>query len=263
LGSARKAIGNGVDNRLTGNNADNTLKGGSGNDYLYGYNGDDTLSGDDDRDRLLGNDGDDVLSGGNDEDWLFGGDGADRLVGGFGSDWAVYSDLDRSIVVSLADPTKNTRHAAGDTYASIENLSGSSKGDTLEGDGYANVLEGGRGADLLTGRGGADAFRFGWWDGTRDTITDFVVGVDRIELDKDYFDDIDGNALTSLQFTRNTTGEATGESHRIIYNSDTGRLFYDPDGSGSAARSFFAVLTPGLALTHKDFRMIDEVEFWD
>ena len=44
----------------------------------------------------------------------------------------------------------------GDTFTSIENLSGSAFDDTLTGDTADNVLEGGDGADTLDGGAGAD-----------------------------------------------------------------------------------------------------------
>ena len=53
------------------------------------------------------------------------------------------------------------------------------------------------------------------------------------------------------------TGTAAGDSaDRIIYNSTTGSLSYDVDGSGKKAAVQFATLTTGLALTNADFWVI-------
>ncbi|MGV3492971.1 MAG: M10 family metallopeptidase [Ramlibacter sp.] len=67
-------------------------------------------------------------------------------------------------------------------------LSGKGGNDVLSGGGGNDVLAGGRGADRLTGGNGRDIFDFdtvgesGASAGTRDTVTDFVRGTDRIDL---------------------------------------------------------------------------------
>ena len=60
------------------------------------------------------------------------------------------------MTASLADPSINTGHAAGDTYALIERLAGSGFDDTLIGNSSANSLIGGAGNDMLTGGAGND-----------------------------------------------------------------------------------------------------------
>jgi Ca2+-binding RTX toxin-like protein len=49
---------------------------------------------------------------------------------------------------------------------------------------------------------------------------------------------------------------AHDSTDRIIYNSDTGALSYDPDGTGSAAAVQFAELSTKLALTYQDFLIV-------
>jgi serralysin len=46
---------------------------------------------------------------------------------------------------------------------------------------------------------------------------------------------------------------ATTAQQRIIYNSATGGLFYDADGTGASAQVQFAQLKAGLALTTANF----------
>jgi len=42
----------------------------------------------------------------------------------------------------------------------------------------------------------------------------------------------------------------------LIYNSDTGALFYDADGSGAGAATQIALLGVHLSLTNVDFVVI-------
>lgn len=49
-------------------------------------------------------------------------------------------------------------------------------------------------------------------------------------------------------------GEAATSFELIIYETDSGALFYDSDGVGGAARIQFATLSPNLALGRLDER---------
>lgn len=75
-------------------------------------------------DFLDGRGGDDSLTGHNGNDTLVGGSGADRLVGGAGRDTASYATSHEPVVASLLQPGRNSGDAAGDTYVTIENLTG-------------------------------------------------------------------------------------------------------------------------------------------
>ena len=81
-------------------NAVDTIDGGAGNDFIYGWGGNDDLSGGDDNDNIYGGagadtadgeDGDDYVSGGAGNDILYGGAGSDTISGGADSD-TVYGD---------------------------------------------------------------------------------------------------------------------------------------------------------------------------
>ncbi len=137
----------GEDNKIVGDNDNNTLRGTDRNDLIQGLSGDDSLFGYGGLDRLLGGSGD---------DFLYGGLGADELLGGPGSDRVLYRDSSAGVVVDLRDPSRNTGEARGDTYASIENISGSTYDDKLYGTDDANIIFAGFGKDTLLGRGGGD-----------------------------------------------------------------------------------------------------------
>jgi Ca2+-binding RTX toxin-like protein len=78
---------------------------------------------------------------------LFGNSGSDKIVAGFGDDV----------------------------------LSGNAGIDRLFGQNGRDVVDGGRGDDILNGGAGADRFVFRALDG-HDSITDYVDGVDKIDL---------------------------------------------------------------------------------
>src|SRR6185295_14112803 len=82
---------------------------------------------------------------------------ADSLDGGIGTDTASYATAGAGVAARLAAPAGNTGDAAGDSYVSIENLTGTNFADTLTGDGNANVLAGLDGNDTLIGGAGADS----------------------------------------------------------------------------------------------------------
>ena len=75
---------------------------------------------------------------------------------GDGLDTAAYTHSSGAVTVNLSNGTNTGGHAAGDTFAGIENVSGSRYNDTLTGDTKANRLDGGSGHDRLTGGAGAD-----------------------------------------------------------------------------------------------------------
>lgn len=122
-----------------------TLTGGLSNDTLTGTGENDTLDGSWGNDRLFGGGGNDMLIGGHGNDMLYGEDGNDTLLGGSGE-------------------------------------------DTLVGGAGNDILDGGSNNDVLTGGAGRDIFRFSSASDTgtsslsRDIITDFVHGEDKIDL---------------------------------------------------------------------------------
>ncbi|OBZ94102.1 hypothetical protein ADU59_18065 [Pararhizobium polonicum] len=249
--SIENLTGSNFNDNLNGTSGVNTIKGGDGNDSIRAFSGNDTLTGEN---------GNDTLNGGN---------GADILSGGAGSDTASYFDATSAVIASLSDATVNTGQAAGDTYSSIENLTGSIFNDSLYGNNGNNTILGRAGNDVLKGYGGNDTLTGGSGNDTFafnralsattnvDTITDFNVSADTISLDDAIFTAIGAvGVLAASAFRSNTTGLAGDASDRIIYESDTGELYYDSNGTGAGGSVLFAKVSTGLALTNADFLIV-------
>lgn len=142
-------------------------------------------------------------------------------------------------------------------FGSSDNLIGAAGADTLNGGGGADKLNGGTGIDVLTGGAGVDKFVFNVapTPGNRDTITDYTVVDDTIQIENAIFAGIGGpGTLAAAAF--HAGAAAADASDRIIYNPANGRLYYDSDGLGGAAQVQFATLSVGLALTAAEFMVI-------
>ncbi|RVG30042.1 calcium-binding protein, partial [Sinorhizobium meliloti] len=100
--------------------------------------------------------GNDTLTAGAGNDTLIANDGADKIDGGVGSDTSVYSGSYEGVNIDLANNTAEGGHAEGDVLTSIENLVGSQYVDSMFGNSVANRLDGQKGDDTLDGREGDD-----------------------------------------------------------------------------------------------------------
>jgi Ca2+-binding RTX toxin-like protein len=143
----------------------------------------------------------------------------------------------------------------GSTGTSSIDLTGNEVAQQLVGNAGSNILDGKGGNDTLQGLGGKDTFVFSSALGAAnvDTITDFNVADDRFLLSQSIFSVLNTGTLAATAFRANTTGLAQGASDRIIYETDTGKVFYDADGAGGSAGIHFATVAVGLALTNADF----------
>lgn len=236
------------------------------------FAGADDLRGSDGDDRLHGYSGNDRIEGGLGNDRLYGGSGADRMLGGLGNDsYAVDHVLDKVTEEAKEGRdqiTSSVDYTLGDnvevlrlTGAAALEATGNDEANWLTGNGLGNTLDGREGNDVLTGGAGNDRFVFSTSiEGGRnvDRILDMNErGDDRILLDRDVFGAVEGHKgrLLADEFTTNTTGHAQDHEDRIIYETDTGRLFYDENGSRKGGATLFAVLDKGLTLSVWDFHI--------
>lgn len=131
--------------------------------------------------------------------------------------------------------------------------------DAIDATGNArdNRIAGNEAANVLTGGAGKDYFIFNTalGNGNIDTITDFSVKDDTIRLDNSVFVGVgrDGSLSSGAFFAGAVAHDA---SDRIIYDKDSGALYFDADGNGIGEQIQFAQIDANLALTYKDFYIV-------
>lgn len=230
------------------------------------------LTGSSHNDTLRGNSGDNVLDGGS---------GADYMAGGAGNDTYVVDNAKDVVFESGTGGGRDTvKSSVSYTIASnVEELhltgtanlngTGNTGSNVLRGNSGNNVLNGHNGNDVINGGLGNDTLKGGYQKDTFvfdtalnasnnvDRITDFSVVDDVIHLDNAVFTALTKTGtLADSAFVKNTTGFAQDSNDRIIYEADTGELYYDANGSASGGSVHFATLNPNLALTAADFLVI-------
>jgi Ca2+-binding RTX toxin-like protein len=187
----------------------------------------DTLSGLGGIDIIYGGDGDDVIDGGDGNDSLVGGAGADTLLGGAGIDAITYGGA-AGVAVDLSTGHGVGGDAQGDVINGIENVLGTSFGDSLTGSAAVNTLTGFGGVDRLDGQDGNDTLDGGddndvlWGANGNDTLSggggnDFLqgaAGADHLD-GGDGIDTIDYNGTAGVTVDLSTGlcsgGEAQGD----------------------------------------------------
>jgi Ca2+-binding RTX toxin-like protein len=224
---AQSLTGNALAQEIYGNQGANFIDGGAGADYLAGFGGNDIYA--------VDQAGDVVAEG-----------------AGGGRD-VVYAQVSYALAAGQEIEVLSTASQAG--TAAID-LTGNALANELYGNAGVNTLNGGAGADYLAGYGGADKFAFttALGGGNIDQIADFLSGTDTIQLDDAVFTGLTPGALPASAFVIGTA--AADADDRIIYDSATGRLFFDADGNGAGAAVQFATLEGNPIIAASDFTVI-------
>lgn len=249
--------GSGADS-ITGNQAANTLWGNAGNDSLAGGAGNDLLIGGAGADRLDGGDGTDTAS----YQGATAGVTADLLNAGLNTGEAAG---DTFFFIEQLTGSGHADSLRGNDVANT--LSGLAGNDTLLGRGGNDILLGGAGndvldggegndrlqgdagADTLTGGAGADTFVFlAATDSPRsntgrDTIADFVSGLDKIDLRA-----IDASTRTSGDQAFSHIGSAAFSGRAGQLHFVNGVLEGDTNGDRVADFQIVVLVTATLAL---------------
>ncbi|CAD5976958.1 Ig-like domain-containing protein [Planktothrix agardhii] len=267
----------GADN-LTGTANADVINGLAGNDTLNGLAGNDTLDGGTENDRLDGGLGNDQLKGGLGNDIYIVDSTGDVVteLAAQGTD-LVQSSVTYTLPAEVENLTLTGTTAINGTGNALANiltgntanniLNGSSGADQLLGSDGNDSLSGDAANDILTGGLGADKFIYNTnaaFTTTAlgvDSITDFTIAQgDLIVLDKTTFTSISSIAGTGFsvatEFAKVTTDALAATSAAdIVYNSTTGGLFYNQNGTaaGLGTGAQFLTLTNKPALTATQF----------
>jgi Ca2+-binding RTX toxin-like protein len=231
-------------------------------DTIYGEAGNDSLSGGLDQDVLYGGEGDDTFNGtGGENDFLYGGMGDDLYVISVGDSLTqLFENLNQgidtvrsSLGYTLSDNVENlalTGAAIEGNGNDLKNqitgnnsnniLRGWSDNDNIDGRAGDDNIDGGGGNDILNGGAGIDKFIFNMTLSGVDTINDFLVGTDKIVLNRFFFSALEtfaGSPLVDGDFAVISTIPAAEQfvaatsSNEIVYNRVTGNLFYNPNNA--------------------------------
>jgi serralysin len=273
LGGAVEGGGNSAANRIVGNDARNVLNGRGGNDTLSGEGGNDVFNMSNGGEASYGTDS---IDGGDGMDTVdFGANARSAVVADFGAGFMSGGGTGGSGSATIASIENLDAGAFNDSITGSDagnklygaggndTLTGAEGNDTLRGGDGNDWLQGGfsfavsgsgTGNDILTGGGGRDSFVFNDApnpflvppSATADLVTDFRSGTDSLVFDDNVFPTAGPPGRYAAADPRfyAAAGAAQGhdETDRIVYNTTTGELYYDPDGSGVAASQIIATL---------------------
>jgi Ca2+-binding RTX toxin-like protein len=275
----------GNDNIRAGSDND-TLNGDLGNDRLRGQDGDDTINGGAGNDIMEGNSGNDTLNGGTEQDILYGDDGNDSLNGSSGADemygWVgndtyfvdnigdvvfedpgngldivdsrvTYSLVNRGEVENMTLSGAGAISGTGNGLANI--LTGNAAANGLNGLAGNDKLIGGLGADTLTSGLGNDQLEYNALGQGGDIVTDYANVAGNNDTFRFLGSAFGGHApgyITAAEFQSSTADTAGSASVRVLFETDTGILRYDADGSGAGAAEIIATVQAGVVLGLSD-----------
>jgi ELWxxDGT repeat protein len=276
--------GNSLANVITGNDGNNVLFGNVGADTLLGNGGNDVFRGggpDFDGDVMEGGVGDDRIQFSNAVTLgavrftmtsieILDMGGLNLIVQGTSAlDLSTLQLVNRGVIRGDDGDNNITGTLGNDSMIGgngNDQLRGAAGNDQIDGAAGADTIWGGPGADWISGASGNDTLYGGQDDtgldgfadtfvfsaavsaGNADTIVGFEAdGLDKIGLRSTIFPAIAGGATVGLdasEFVANAGGNAVDLNDYILFDTNTGTVFYDADGSaGAVAKVAFATLS--------------------
>ncbi len=140
-------------------------------------------------------------------------------------------------------------------------MTGNAAGQTLTGQAGADTLWGAGGIDTLWGGSGADRFIFReTGSANADLVRDWASGSDKVALDDAAMSALGASGNFSAGDARFAAGagftSGRDASDRVVYNTSTGSLYYDADGSGAGAAQLIATFSGNPAVAATDIVVI-------
>jgi Ca2+-binding RTX toxin-like protein len=165
----------------------------------------------------------------------------------------VGGDLAAGAATGALTVTATTGTNVVTTGTGADSISAGTGDDTIDAGGGNDTVNGGAGSDSITLGAGNDFLVLNSMVGA-DTVADFAAGGDKVNLSKAAFTGLGavGNlAASAFESGAGLTAAATAAG-RVIYDSSTGDLYYDADGSGGTAAVLVATLTgvPAIGATN-------------
>jgi Ca2+-binding RTX toxin-like protein len=216
---------------VIGGLGDNNIKGGKGDDSIQSSSGNDSIDAGDGNDVIQSGDGDNLIVSGIGNDTIQSGIGKDSISAGAGSD-SITSGSGDDFVDGGADSDYINSDSGNDVLlgaAGDDTLIGGLGNDKLDGGAGIDRLVSGLGKDTLIGGADSDTFVLGVDLANLKTVTDFKSTVDKLVLT----DSLTPTALDAAHFVTSATSTFTFTTSEpsYAYNTKTGALFYDADGS--------------------------------
>jgi Ca2+-binding RTX toxin-like protein len=227
--------GAGADNLTTGSGND-IVNAGAGADVVITGSGNDTVNAGEGIDTVRGQGGDDIINGDAGDDTLYGD--------------IAYGDIAGTAYVNAGNPgTQYTGYNASGGGA--DTIDGGAGNDTIVGGLLGDTLTGGEGADIFLYQTRDDSRVFPGGVDNRDTITDFVSGVDKIDLLS-----LPEATGQTVRFNGNwdTFGEGQGAVSGTggdgfldgVFVRETGTLWIDIDNNGQLNGEDMQIILQGV-----------------
>lgn len=256
--AADKLIGTADGDVIDGGAGNDMIRAGEGDDVIYLGTGNDNVNagnGDNVVFAEVGvvddNDGDDRIVAGSGDDFIASGTGNDSVKAGDGDNFVIGGSGDDKIFTGAGNDVIDQ-----DGYY-IEDGVESSGNDTIKTGAGDDLIFLGEGADKVWGGQGSDTFVFDQLfdpvvkteyqqDGASvnqvtkvsvHRIFDFDASTDKLGFDIDEFESLAG--FTATNFVKGPGMNAaspneTGVDDFLVYDTASGRLYYDADGNGAA-----------------------------